>query len=554
MADFKSDFQRWIGLCNEEYLIKYANKGLYNRACKEIEKGVTVSYEFMDDHVRCALSDDSVCLLYGDIERFSCSCPSDKICKHVILAIVAYATQHQPAAGMGDAGDEPAVFKPDFGWLLQLHPSDFLQAFTAAQIEEVLFRLEYGEALEVAETSFLTVTLQLQQVEVSFDQEADLSRAMCSCKAKGNCIHKLECLLRYRLVHEIDDREALQADITDVSYDAEVAAEARALLAEVLGIGLAKLPETVCTRFELLAIAAHNGNLPALEKDLRGIKGELGLFFQRHVKFSQDVLLDRLARVYLGLAALEKSERPELKKQLLGSFKSKYHTVPHLTLYALGANPWETRSGYKGVTYYFFSLADKRIYTYTEARPVFYEGTSFTYATSYKSKAPWGGLVTMEELSHSQVSLTSAKTNREQRLSSSDETKLVVLPRENIEELDLGETLCRDLAERMGEGAGVLFEQATEHVFLLPTKSVLQVFYEAATQQLIITVEAHDGESIPLVIPYQGEFDKTIRYLENNKRLLELRDVYWLVQVRGDELYPISMLQGKSLTSLKLDL
>ncbi|MED4573091.1 hypothetical protein P9302_27175 [Brevibacillus agri] len=551
MADFKSDFQRFIGLCNEEYLVTYANKGIYNRAVKEIEKGVTVSYEFLPDHVRCALSDGSVCLLYADIGQFSCSCPSDKICKHVVIAIVYYAKNHRQAEG---TGAEAEAAKPDFGWLLQLGPSELLGTFTAAQVEEVLFRLEYDEELEVAETSFLTVTLPLAQVAVSFDQEPDLARSKCSCKAKGHCLHKLECLLRYRRMHQIDDREQLQADMTDVSYDAEVAAEAKALLAEVLGIGLAKLSETVCTRIELLAIAAHNGNMPALEKDLRGIKGELDLFFQRHVKFSQEVLLDRLARVYLGLIALEKSDRPEQKKQLLGSFKSKYHTVPHLNLYALGANPWETRSGYKGITYYFFSQTDKRIYTYTEARPVYYEGTTFSFASSYKSKAPWGELMTMEELAHSQVSLTSAKTNREQRLSSSEETKMMVLPRENIEDLELGETLCRNWSEQIGEGSGLLFEQTADRVFLLRAKSFQQVFYEEASQQLVITVEAEAGDSVSLRLPYHAEFDRTLRYLENSKSLLALRDVYLLVQPMGDMLYPISVLQGKSLTSLKLDL
>ncbi|GAB1531395.1 MULTISPECIES: hypothetical protein [Brevibacillus] len=552
MADFTSEFHRFIALCNEEYLIKYANKGIYNRSIKEMEKGMSVSYEFGDDYVECALSDDSVCRLHADIERFSCSCPSDKICKHVIISIVYYAQNHSQAGA--ETEEEQETYKPDFSWLLQLQPSHISKAFTPAQLEEVLFRLDYFEEMEVVETSFLTMTLHTQDISVSFDSESEIGKSMCTCKAKGNCLHKLEVILRYRAMHQLQDREQLQASVTDVSYETDVVTEAKALIAEILGIGLAKLSQTICTRLELLAIAAHNGNLPRVEKDIRGIHGELNLFFQRHVKFSTEALLDRLSRVYLSLLALEKTDHTEAKKQLLGSFKSKYHMVPQLSLYALGANPWETRSGYKGITYYFYSLSDQRIYTYTEARPVYYEGISFSFKDSYKGKVPWGGLISMEELSHSQVILTQAKTNREQRLSSSEETQLTIVPRDNIEELDLGKVLVRDWSNGWKDAAGDMFETALDSVFLLKANKFNQVDFDQKTQQLILTIEDEQSHSLQLSISYQGEFARNIRHLEQNKRLLELRDVYLLVQELGDGLYPISIMQGKSLTSFKLDL
>ncbi|MFS0916428.1 hypothetical protein [Brevibacillus sp. 179-C 1.1 NHS] len=552
MADFTLEFHRFIALCNEEYLIKYANKGIYNRSIKEMEKGITVSYEFRDDHVECALSDDSVCRLHADINRFSCSCPSDKICKHVIIAIVYYAQNHLQAGA--EAEDQPETYKPDFSWLLQLQPTQIVKAFTSAQLEEVLFRLDYVEEIEVVETSFLTIRLCTQDVSVSFDSDSEIGKSMCSCKAKGNCLHKLETILRYRALHQLYDREQLHASVTDVSYENEVVAEAKALIAEIIGIGLAKLSQTICTRLELLAIAAHNGNLPRVEKDIRGIHGELNLFFQRHVKFSTEALLDRLSRVYVSLVALEKTDQTEAKKQLLGSFKSKYHMIPQLSLYALGANPWETRSGYKGITYYFFSLGDQRLYTYTEARPVYYEGISFSFKDSYKGKVPWGELISLEELSHSQVILTHAKTNREQRLSSSEETRLAIVPRENIEELDLGKVLVRDWSCDWKEAASDMFETSMDSVFLLKAKKFNHVEFDQKTQQLILTIEDEQCHSLSLSISYQGEFARNIRHLEQNKRLMELRDVYLLVQKIGEGLYPISIMQGKSLTSFKLDL
>ncbi|GED66933.1 hypothetical protein BRE01_06350 [Brevibacillus reuszeri] len=550
MAEFKTEFHRFIALCNEEYLIQYANKGIYNRALKDMEKGVTVSYEFGEDYVECALSDDSVCRLHADISRFSCSCPSDKMCKHVIIAIVYYANQYLTV----DTTEEVAGFQPDFGWVLDLAPAQISKAFSAAQIEEVLFRLEYDEDIEIAMTSFLTVTLPSQKVIVTFEPDSEIAKTMCSCKAKGNCIHKLEALLRYRLANQIDDSAALLTTNLDVSFDQDVVRETKELIQEVLGIGLAKLSNTICTRLELLAIAAHNGNLPNLESELRGLHGDLSLFFKRHVQFSKEGLLDRLTRVYVGLVALERAVHSDQKKQLLGSFKSRYYTIPQLTLYALGANPWETRSGYKGVTYYFFSLDDKRIYTYTEARPVYYEGSSFSYLNSYKGKTPWSDLLTMEELAQSQVVLTQPKTNREQRLSSSEDTQLGIQARLHIEEIELGDTFIRDWAEVTKRKSGDLFEQSTDTVFLLRAAKASNVEFDDATQKLSITIEHEDCHTIDLTITYQEKFARTLNALERNKRLLELRDVFVLVQRIGDTFVPISFLQGTSLTSIKLDL
>lgn len=551
MADFKTDFHRFIALCNEEYLIQYANKGIYNRSLKDMEKGISVSYEFGDDFVECALSDDSVCRLHADISRFSCSCPSDKICKHVLIAIVYY---RENMLSSDIPSQEVESYQPDFGWLLRVTPEQIAKAFSAAQIEEVLFRLEYVDELQIAVTSFLTVTMTTQKVIVTFEPDSEIAKTMCSCKSKGNCIHKLEALLRYRHANQIDDSASLQATTMEVSYDEEVVRETRELIQEVLGIGLAKLPNTICTRLELLAIAAHNGNLPNVETDIRGMSGDLSLFFQRHVQFSKEGLLERLTRIYLGLVALEKAEHHDQKKQLLGSFKSKYYTIPQLQLYSLGANPWETRSGYKGVTYYFFSLDDKRIYTYTEARPVYYEGNSFSYMNSYKGKSPWSDLVTMEELSRSQVVLAHPKTNREQRLSSSEDTELTLQQRLHIEDIDLGDTLLRDWTNISSLRRRDLFEQSTDTVFLVLAKKVSHVEFDDATQQLSITIEDDQGYSLELVITYQEKFARSLSALERNKRLLELRDVFILIQNIGDSYVPISFLQGSSLTSIKLDL
>ncbi|MFP3513514.1 hypothetical protein SB775_28895, partial [Peribacillus sp. SIMBA_075] len=84
-----------------------------------------------------------------------------------------------------------------------------------------------------------------------------------------------------------------------------------------------------------------------------------------------------------------------------------------------------------------------------------------------------------------------------------------------------------------------MFEQSSDSVFLLLANKVSHVEFDDATQQLSITIEDDHGYSLDLVITYQEKFARSLNALERNKRLLELRDVFVLVQNLGDSYVPI---------------
>ncbi len=80
--------KQFLELCSEEYIINLANKGLYKRANKEIDNGITLEYNFIDNYVHCKLSDGSECDIGDSFEEMRCNCPSKTICKHLIIAIL----------------------------------------------------------------------------------------------------------------------------------------------------------------------------------------------------------------------------------------------------------------------------------------------------------------------------------------------------------------------------------------------------------------------------------------------------------------------------------
>lgn len=604
-------FRRLTAICTEDYLIRYANKGLYNRALKDIEKGATAQYVFQTDEVICTLSDGTVCTLTDSIERFSCSCPSDKICKHVLIGIL-YASREDvgaaqeadratAAAERSSIGDserladpngvsrssgpsgidadaessaanrqkEPAGArsaapdaawpdgppKPDFGWLAKREIGELIAPFAASKVEEAAFRLRYREELTVSEGSLLVVRMNRSGVEVAFTETADVSRALCAVPGTDGEMYKLEALLRYRVSLGLRDEDALAGQLSPVSAPQELLQEFRGSIEALLGGGLARLPRSFAARFELLAIGARSGGLPNLEREARGIHGELELFFARHVRFSARALLGRLSRAALMLEALERDIGPARKARLAGRFRSRYYTVPRLDLYGLGAEPWETRSGYRGITYYFCCAEDGGVYTYTQARPAYYEGAEFDYARHYRERTPWKPDLTLRTAGASMLSMRSAKVSDERRLSSGGSPAVTVPERPPAEDFDFGSLLAGSFAELAASGGEVrLFGGRPRRLALIRAAAIESSRYDRGEQALKLLAVDTAGERLELIVPYHAAWSSAINRLESGRGLPGEGEFYIFASVEPGGVYPISFLQGNGQVSLKLDL
>ncbi|OWR27415.1 hypothetical protein CDO73_22625 [Saccharibacillus sp. O23] len=582
-------FRRLTAICTEDYLIRYANKGLYNRALKEIEKGATAQYAFEADEVTCTLGDGTVCTLTDSIERFACTCPSDKICKHVLIAILYYARQAGGAeteshpedeakpgpadssiaesgsetgtgaknetSGEADRAGSDGLPKPDFGWLSERPIRELVAPFAASKVEEAAFRLRYREELTVSEGSLLVVRMNRSGVEVAFTDAADVSRALCAVPGADGEMYKLEALLRYRASLGLRDEDALAGQLSPVSAPPELLREFRGSIEALLGGGLARLPRSFAARFELLAIAARSGGLPNLEREARGIHGELESFFARHVRFSVRALLGRLSRAALMIEALERDIGPARKAQLAGRFRSRYYTVPRLDLYGLGAEPWETRSGYRGITYYFCCAEDGGVYTYTQARPAYYEGAEFDYARHYRERTPWKPDLTLRTAGASMLSMRSAKVSDEGRLSSGGSPAVTVPERPPVEAFDFGSLLVGSFAELDAAGGEIrLFGGRPRRLALIRAAAIESCRYDSGDQALKLLAVDAAGERLEFIVPYHADWSTAITRLESGRGLPGDGEFYVFASVEPSGVYPISFLQGNGQVSLKLDL
>lgn len=566
-SGMRARFARLVALGTEDYLIRYANKGLYNRALKDMEKGVSVHYDFTENEVICTLSDDTICKLTDSIESFACSCPSDKICKHVLIGILDYQRFMGSQDGAASANEQVAAAKPeesslandgapvlDFSWLVKREIGELVSPFSTSRVEEAAFRLRYVEELEVREGSLLVVQMQRSGVEVAFTDTPEVDRALCAVSGTDGEMYKLEALLRYRASKGMNDSDALAAKLSPTEFPPETLGEFRDSIGELLRNGLARLPHSFADRFELLAIAARSSGLPNLEREARGIHGELELFFARHVRFSGRVLLSRLSRVSLMLDALEREIGPARRAQLAGRFRGKYYTVPRLDLYALGAEPWETRSGYRGITYYFYCGEDGGMYTYSQARPAYYEGAEFDFSRNYRERSPWKPDLLMKDASSSMLSFRAVKVSSEGRLSSGGSPALTLPERPAVESFDFGKLRVSSFAELASEPVQVgLFGGLPRRFKLLKAAGIEGSVYDCISQALKFTVVDAAGERLELILPYHADWSTAITRLESGRGLPSGDEFHIFASISEDGVYPISFLQGNRQLNLKLD-
>jgi hypothetical protein len=76
---------------DENYLIEIANRGIVNRALRELEElsdgDITVTLE--ENELNAVFADNIKVRIKGSINGFDCSCPSRTICKHVLMAVIS---------------------------------------------------------------------------------------------------------------------------------------------------------------------------------------------------------------------------------------------------------------------------------------------------------------------------------------------------------------------------------------------------------------------------------------------------------------------------------
>lgn len=405
------------------------------------------------------------------------------------------------------------------------------------RIQEVIGAAKTGRKPQITYSSVVTVQPIAKSMTVKL--LFPLEHATCTCHKKEFCVHKAEAVLWCKLesgqlgIQDLEQTEGTAADY-DMEQVHEAASQMRTVLEELFDTGLSRTADDVTERMERLAVISHNAKLANFESDWRRMQDSYQKYMKRVATLGIPNLMRQITRLYRNVERLAQAQNALEVSALAGVFRSEYTPALDLDLVGIALEHFVSKSGYEGDTVYFLEETTKRWYTYTQARPVFYEKEQSLYyygGQRYTQETPWGLPVPFRELAVCQFHLEHAKSDSRGRLSSSKETKgRLIRERDSKNPLTaqlLGKWYYRDFAQLFQEMFCAAREAGAEEadhsseeeaaqtklVILRPSSCDPAVFSDTE-QKLRMKLYDEAGKAVVIEITYSKDEAEGIRYLE----------------------------------------
>lgn len=545
----------FVPFAGEEFLVAFANKGLYKRALKDCEAVEAFVLEARGEALTVTL--DEVCVtLSTSIAKSVCSCPSKAVCKHILMAVLCaaeYAAQ-APQVRESELGEptaaaaEPTSAAP-FAALRGASLAALRKQAGKRLFEDTLRLVQEGWSASFSEGELLAAAINTEDIVVYFPREDSVNRAVCKCGTQGLCRHKLVAILSYLSLNGLLDGVQEQEE-TALLGDAllELLRTADDFLVDVMVKGVVCAGENDVTAAAQLSVRLDAQGAGNLSRAFRRLSADFENLLEKNAAFSQLEVFAALSRLHNTVTLLLRSPGDSaLVVSLIEGNRSEYYTTPSGTFTGLGAYPWQTRSGYFGITAFLYHHEKQRVCAYTVSMAGFYERTA-GYSSMQSLKAMftrgehWDSQLSLETISASRMTLGNYKSNFLNRLSSGKQT--VCSLRERTRPADVRELPCA--AEPGGaappepEPYAYFSKKRPEEVVAVRAVGIVRMEFDRVDQVLRFGLLGADGASADAELAFSELNEPAIRYLERLGKKGEFSERYFIC-LRRRALVPVSV-------------
>jgi hypothetical protein len=403
-----------------------SSRGLLRRARKDLEGGVKVEVAGeADAALKLCVGEWEVTLPESGPAQSRCSCPATGICQHILAACCWL--RDQPAAEAEAPSGETVAAGAD---LLAITP-DAMEKWGGRSTLRAAFGLAAQAAADVTDGDVVTVNFRFLNATCRFVPGGGLDGAIVTGPPKDAARLVLAALIVFQKSRGTTWPDASDGAVAVLAESSgaprsreEVLASAIGLLCETARAGLVHATPATCERFATLSVSALAVNLPRLSLALRGLSQEFRLAGAREASADASRTFSAMARTYALCVALDHAG-PSAPAALVGAHRTAYGEVGHLDLVGLAAWPWETASGYHGLTVLFWDMGARSWNTWTEARPRHID-PGYNPIARFTAGGPWSGADSPQILSRSRFRLLNARRNPAGRLSASSRTSALV--------------------------------------------------------------------------------------------------------------------------------
>lgn len=417
---------------DEDAWVALANKGLLRRARKDLDAAEISLVSESETAIEVAVGDRAVTFGPAGPTQAACTCPSALTCQHVITAGLWLATSVPSEEATGDTDrTDPAEARgqelmdltvealrahgglPGYRWAHQ-----FLDD---AERDPVIIP---GASPSVR---FLRPPLTARY------PGGGLDGIVLDQKVPHPERYRIAAVLAWQRAHGLmlpapAPVSARTTSEPTLESRARLRSTVSSLLEEVVAVGVSHLSAGFVDRFDTAAVRAQGADYHRMARMLRRISDQISLLLARSAAADDLALLEEVAVAYalvsaLGAAATEQ----RVPVALAGRSRTSYDAAGSLELVGLGGYAWRTGSGYHGLTCLFWSPAEERMLTWSDARPVSLAG--FDPVTRWSQPGPWPGLDRPAATLDHRVVLTGAQVNEQGRISGTESTSAAVLAR-----------------------------------------------------------------------------------------------------------------------------
>lgn len=551
---------QFVPFANEAFLVTLANKGLYKRALKDLETTGQVELTVTDGRLQIRLDEITVSL-EPNVAQSTCSCPSKTVCKHILMGILVaagYASSESETAPAGCENVSPNATPepPSSEAWKELKNVDLAQLRKQAGkklFEDTLRLIQDGWTADFTEGDILEATINTESITVYFPKEDSLNRAVCKCGESGLCKHKLIAILSYLSLQGTlsSDTDGSQPELSLLTEDTlNVLKGASRFIIGILEKGLISCGENEAETAIQYSIRLETCGIGNLTRLFRSLSSDIENMLAKHVGFQPLTTFTTLSRLHNTITLiLRNTQNNEMLSRLIEGTRSDYYTTPVGHFTGLGAYPWQTRSGYFGITAYFFYHEKQSICTLTSSMADYYEHTQSLVTPEnlnrqLEMQSFWNNSASLARLSSSTLVLRNFKLNRQQRLSSSTQTQCEIENKVTISGLDalLAIPELSDPTLRPEERYDYFRKKQPEQLALVPFTHLSEVYFDPSEQKLYFTAINEQVEAKGS-LAYSELNRNAIRKLEQlGGRYAEVKQRYMVCLKRPDTLIPVSLI------------
>lgn len=457
MSRLKQQLLDQLARFDEDAFVALANRGLFRRALKDLEKQAGVLVNDSDEGLTVAIAEHRITVDARGPSHALCTCPASGVCQHIVAAAITLKRLAEEASEVTAAPEvSDDVLAPLRAALLAI-PAKALVAHAGRAgyrwAWQFVADLGSESPLQIGGETHLVLSFQrprlnlrymgggleslLADVNIAQLEKYRVAAVLAFQQAHGQALVPPEPSPRERKA-ELDlgrDHQLADSSTTTQRESRERLRErVTQLLVECLELGLAHLSRGIFERFSTLAVWSQGAEYYRLALMLRRMADHVEQLLERAGSADEHQLFDEMTLAYGLVSALDvAAARGAAPAYLVGRARSSYESAGTMNLLGLGAWAWRSSSGYVGLTLLFWSIQELRFYSCTDARPEGQRG--FNPIARYKAAGPWRGLGAPALATGRLLVLTDAQVNAAGRLSAADSIAATVMPEQAMSDL-----------------------------------------------------------------------------------------------------------------------